>query len=148
MNSPQCPLVFAAALLSVDSPIQSPMLSPLQSPQMNNGSFPDPTSPSILGGKSGNLFVHKLHHMIFDPTYQSLISWSFNGNSFIVCDINLFSSDVLPKRKFHTLTARLQAQQLFVVCPPAQHVFVYKDQQVSSWKPHSSRESSLGILAP
>ncbi|KAG2172244.1 hypothetical protein INT43_004785, partial [Umbelopsis isabellina] len=94
------------------SPLLSPSLaSPLQSPSgidtplylYENG----PVSPSNEGaatsGKStGQTFVHKLFDMIDDPSCQQLISWNYNGQSFIVCNVVEFSKDVLPKHFKHS----------------------------------------------
>ncbi|KAI8647667.1 HSF-type DNA-binding-domain-containing protein [Parasitella parasitica] len=48
-----------------------------------------------------NTFVHKLYNMVVDVHYQHLISWAYNGSSFIVCNIMEFSRDVLPKHFKH-----------------------------------------------
>ncbi|KAG1144356.1 hypothetical protein G6F37_011803 [Rhizopus arrhizus] len=48
-----------------------------------------------------NTFVHKLYNMVIDPYYQHLISWSYSGSSFIVCNLMEFSKDVLPKHFKH-----------------------------------------------
>ncbi|EIE90772.1 hypothetical protein RO3G_15483 [Rhizopus delemar RA 99-880] len=39
--------------------------------------------------------------MVIDPYYQHLISWSYSGSSFIVCNLMEFSKDVLPKHFKH-----------------------------------------------
>ncbi|KAI8340007.1 HSF-type DNA-binding-domain-containing protein [Chlamydoabsidia padenii] len=48
-----------------------------------------------------NTFVHKLYNMVLDDQFQHLISWSYTGTSFIVCNILDFSKDVLPKHFKH-----------------------------------------------
>lgn len=59
-------------------------------------------SSSAANFKSGsNTFVHKLHEMVIDPQYQHLISWNYNGTSFVVCNIIEFSREVLPKHFKH-----------------------------------------------
>ncbi|CAM0140588.1 hypothetical protein VKS41_006608 [Umbelopsis sp. WA50703] len=94
------------------SPLLSPSLaSPLQSPSgidsplylFENG----PVSPSSEGQaasakSTGQTFVHKLFDMIDDPSCQQLISWNYNGQSFIVCNVVEFSKDVLPKHFKHS----------------------------------------------
>ncbi|KAJ1925888.1 hypothetical protein IWQ60_004261 [Tieghemiomyces parasiticus] len=60
-----------------------------------------PTSPSGRTSNT-NTFVHKLHDMVNDPTWQHLITWSPQGTSFIVCDINRLAQDVLSKHFKHS----------------------------------------------
>ncbi|ORZ05366.1 HSF-type DNA-binding-domain-containing protein [Absidia repens] len=50
---------------------------------------------------NSNTFVHKLYNMVLDDQFQHLISWSYTGSSFIVCNIMEFSRDVLPKHFKH-----------------------------------------------
>ncbi|KAL1917624.1 uncharacterized protein VTP21DRAFT_4017 [Calcarisporiella thermophila] len=41
-------------------------------------------------------FVRKLINMVNDENFQHLISWSYSGSSFIVCNVQEFSRSVLP----------------------------------------------------
>jgi hypothetical protein len=40
--------------------------------------------------------------MVGDIQYQHLISWTYSGSSFVVCNISEFSRDVLPKHFKHS----------------------------------------------
>ncbi|RKP36233.1 hypothetical protein BJ085DRAFT_5787, partial [Dimargaris cristalligena] len=50
---------------------------------------------------NSNTFVHKLHEMVNDEHYQHLITWNASGSSFVVCDTNRLSQEVLPKHFKH-----------------------------------------------
>ncbi|KAG1382039.1 hypothetical protein G6F61_002628 [Rhizopus arrhizus] len=89
--------------LDTNSPfLQNPHT--LSSPQLytSHHSLPPPPPP-ITSEKPAhtNTFVHKLYNMVIDPYFQHLISWSYSGSSFIVCNILEFSRDVLPKHFKH-----------------------------------------------
>ncbi|CDH57593.1 related to heat shock factor protein 4 [Lichtheimia corymbifera JMRC:FSU:9682] len=106
--------------VSSSSPINSPMASPLHSPcdspreQLHSqfarqvslqpppatSNTPSSSQTSTKPG-SGNTFVHKLFNMVGDRQYQHLITWTYTGTSFIVCNITEFSRDVLPKHFKH-----------------------------------------------
>ncbi|SAM02348.1 hypothetical protein [Absidia glauca] len=58
-------------------------------------------TPPPSKATSANTFVHKLYNMVLDDQFQHLISWSYTGASFIVCNIMEFSRDVLPKHFKH-----------------------------------------------
>lgn len=58
-------------------------------------------SHSIEKPAHTNTFVHKLYNMVIDSYFQHLISWSYSGSSFIVCNILEFSKEVLPKHFKH-----------------------------------------------
>ncbi|RKO89854.1 HSF-type DNA-binding-domain-containing protein, partial [Blyttiomyces helicus] len=40
--------------------------------------------------------------MVADPQHQHLISWNYNGMSFIVCNVTEFAATVLPKHFKHS----------------------------------------------
>ncbi|KAI9250002.1 HSF-type DNA-binding-domain-containing protein [Sporodiniella umbellata] len=62
---------------------------------------PPPPANSNEKPSHTNTFVHKLYNMVVDTHYQHLISWSYPGTSFIVCNLLEFSKDVLPKHFKH-----------------------------------------------
>ncbi|KAG1444933.1 hypothetical protein G6F56_010100 [Rhizopus delemar] len=71
-------------------------------PQFYASPLPPPPPPNSNEKPSHtNTFVHKLYNMVIDTHYQHLISWSYPGSSFIVCNLLEFSKDVLPKHFKH-----------------------------------------------
>ncbi|PLW07203.1 hypothetical protein PCASD_25049 [Puccinia coronata f. sp. avenae] len=64
----------------------------------------DPYNPSTLSHKAGvgaGAFVYKVYNMLLDPSFQHLISFNPNGQSFTVNNVQDFSKTVLPKHFKH-----------------------------------------------
>ncbi|KAI8997681.1 HSF-type DNA-binding-domain-containing protein [Pilobolus umbonatus] len=107
--------ILSGSSVSSGSSLNSPLVSPVNSPypaetwdQLQNQftqqmTLQPPNNLSVLSSKAGNgnTFVHKLYNMVIDKQYQHLISWTYTGTSFIVCNITEFSRDVLPKHFKH-----------------------------------------------
>ncbi|KAA1118883.1 hypothetical protein PGT21_009300 [Puccinia graminis f. sp. tritici] len=61
----------------------------------------NPTSLSHKGGVGAGAFVYKVYNMLLDPSFQHLISFNPNGQSFTVSNVQDFSKTVLPKHFKH-----------------------------------------------
>ncbi|KAJ1655728.1 hypothetical protein IWQ61_004565 [Dispira simplex] len=103
LTSPQ---LYFSTLLQHNLTVSQQHLQP-QSPCQDQLSS-SPTSGSLLTSPTNSkapststTFVHKLYDMVVDPQYQHLISWNYSGTSFVVCSINEFSKEVLPKHFKH-----------------------------------------------
>ncbi|KAH9462654.1 hypothetical protein Pst134EB_006538 [Puccinia striiformis f. sp. tritici] len=64
----------------------------------------DPYNPTPLSQKTSvgaGAFVYKVYNMLLDPSFQHLISFNPNGQSFTVSNVQDFSKTVLPKHFKH-----------------------------------------------
>ena len=64
--------------------------------------------PSVQGKK----LVNKIHNILAEPSYSSIISWNDAGNAFIIYDVDAFVSTVMPMHfqnsKFDSFIRRMR----------------------------------------
>ncbi|KZS99103.1 hypothetical protein SISNIDRAFT_11776 [Sistotremastrum niveocremeum HHB9708] len=78
---------------AVDAPwVKSIMSNPLA---LTRPSSHTSAGPSKVASKSIPAFLNKLYNMVDDPSTDSLIKWSDNGDSFLVLDHERFAHEVL-----------------------------------------------------
>ncbi|CAJ0762587.1 7830_t:CDS:2 [Entrophospora sp. SA101] len=54
------------------------------------------------GNSGGTDFVKKLYKMLEDDTYNDIVCWGVDGNSFVVKEIDAFTKTILPRHFKHT----------------------------------------------
>ncbi|KAK3486475.1 response regulator-like protein [Neurospora hispaniola] len=63
---------------------------------------PEGDSASVQAGNNSSDFVRKLYKMLEDPTYNSVVRWSADGDSFVVLENEKFTKTILPKHFKHS----------------------------------------------
>ncbi|KAM7194590.1 transcription factor prr1 [Rhypophila sp. PSN 637] len=63
---------------------------------------PDADMASAQAGNNSSDFVRKLYKMLEDPTYNSVVRWSADGDSFVVLENEKFTKTILPKHFKHS----------------------------------------------
>lgn len=63
---------------------------------------PEGDSASAQAGNNSSDFVRKLYKMLEDPTYNSVVRWSADGDSFVVLENEKFTKTILPKHFKHS----------------------------------------------
>ncbi|KAL2179474.1 HSF-type DNA-binding-domain-containing protein [Thermothelomyces heterothallicus CBS 202.75] len=62
----------------------------------------DSDAGSAPAGNSSSDFVRKLYKMLEDPSYNSVVRWSAEGDSFVVLENEKFTKTILPKHFKHS----------------------------------------------
>ncbi|KAK0714331.1 HSF-type DNA-binding-domain-containing protein [Apiosordaria backusii] len=60
------------------------------------------TAPAAQAGNNSSDFVRKLYKMLEDPSYNSVVRWSPEGDSFVVLENEKFTKTILPKHFKHS----------------------------------------------
>ncbi|CAG8549340.1 43094_t:CDS:2 [Gigaspora margarita] len=117
--------------LECGSPENSPNLS-LPAPHLRNA----PRSPRT-GNRSVPAFLNKLYNMVNDPQSNELITWSENGNSFLVKRPQDFAKEVLPRffkhNNFSSFVRQLNMYGFHKI-PHLQQGVLQSDGQSEQWE--------------
>lgn len=63
---------------------------------------PDNDGAVVQASSNSSDFVRKLYKMLEDPTYNSVVRWSADGDSFVVLENEKFTKTILPKHFKHS----------------------------------------------
>ncbi|KAK1753483.1 transcription factor prr1 [Echria macrotheca] len=64
--------------------------------------MPPETDAAAQAGNNSSDFVRKLYKMLEDPSYNSVVRWSADGDSFVVLENEKFTKTILPKHFKHS----------------------------------------------